>query len=62
VETATKDFGKQALGGLLRKVDPQRMECIWSEGVVLEGDRGIAGYWSRRDTRPGCCSCLPEGI
>ena len=36
-------------GDLHRKVDPQRMERIWSEGVVLEGSRGIADYWSRRD-------------
>lgn len=37
-------------GDLHRKVDPRRMERIWSEGVVLEGSRGIADYWSRRDT------------
>jgi len=36
-------------GSLHRKVDPQRMERIWSEGVVLDGSRGIADYWSRRD-------------
>ena len=37
-------------GDLHRKVDPGRMERIWSEGVVVEGSRSIADYWSRRDT------------
>jgi len=36
-------------GDLHRKVDPRRMERIWGEGVVLEGSRDIADYWSRRD-------------
>lgn len=36
-------------GDLHRKVDLRRMERIWGEGVVLEGSRGIADYWSRRD-------------
>ncbi len=37
-------------GDLHRKVDPRRMERIWSEGVVVEGSQGIADYWSRCDT------------
>lgn len=36
-------------GDLHLKVDLRRMERIWGEGVVLEGSRGIADYWSRRD-------------
>lgn len=35
-------------GALKRRVDPARLQQLWTEGAVVEAARGIVEYWGKR--------------